>query len=804
MPREPRQRGIDNPNQNVGGIGMLYSSIQPYNIPQYTDGNMWRYLAGKQPVIQACITSLTMYAQSLPWDVRARKPDKTDEYQENIDYHKKIFSEAGNKKHLNHVALTLDDFYTLPFGAGTEAVRYSNGRLFKIVRIDGNTLYPTNNDAFPVMQKVGSNNPIFYKPDEMIRMYQFPRPEIEREGWGMSPTEKVYLAVDLLSRGDKYYAQLLLDTPEAGLLDLGDMSKESAEKWLDSFKNMMTGIDAFKIPVLYQHTVAAKFIPFGRPPTELLFDNITFKYAGLVCAAFGLTAGDIGMKHQGGGASLSGQMRDERHSKSTGYASLKAHLKEYYDSFLPLELEFVFIDTDDENLVAKGRARSTNAVAGRNLIESGAITPNEWRAQLKADGLMTIPLKEVPDDTEFDILKEIDGTADANKIAEEQLKIQKIQANKPTASVGATKKGGLNKQRNVRGGKLEQVQGKSPKPASQGGQGEIKSEVEKSAYDNRNELQKYLDETFLEIRNNITPTRTRRLIKSALKQNYSALKSAVIEQSDFDAWKNEYLLMIFDRSENNPTLKSAIDEQISYFATVVEKDKWWEIDFDNNELTDILAIFYANGLEDSANEIQNALYEDGLTDKPDINKSFVVRNEGILKEIDKYAIALALLVNSGTDYFIKRLSLGTVAEIANLPEYQNKIKDGITLEELLNNENFINTASNVLSDNLDTVLQNRIRIIADAENLKVYNSAVLKQYEKVGIQKKALLHLGTDDSCELCKENENLGFVTLDYEYNTKFGTKSKIPPLHPNCNHVLTFSKTNLNNINNLYITGE
>lgn len=800
MPREPKQRGIDTPNKDIGGMGILYNTMTPYNIPQFTDGNMWRYLAGRQPVVQACITTLTMYAQSLPWDVRAVKPDKNDELQEDIDYHKQIFKAGGNKKHLNHVALILDDYYSIPFGSGTEAVRYSDRRLFKIVRIDGTTLFPTNNSSFPVMQKVGANEPVFYKPDELIRMYQFPRPELEREGWGMTPTERVYLAVELLARGDKYYAQLLLDTPEAGLLDLGDMSKESAEKWLDSFKNMMTGIDAFKIPVLYQHTVAAKFIPFGRPPTELLFDSITYKYASLICAAFGLTAGDIGLKSESGGGSLSGQMRDERHSKSTGYASLKAHLVEYYNEFLPDELEFVFIDTDDENLVAKGRARSTNAVAGRNLIESGAITPNEWRAQLKADGLMTIPLKEIPDESEFDILKEIDGSADQLKIQEEQLKLQKTQANaanKLGASVGG--KGGLNKQRNVRGGKLEQVQGKTPKPASQGGQGEVKSEVEKAAFDGRNDLQKYLDESFEEIRSNITATRTRRLIKSALKQNFSVMSMV---DADFEVWKDNYLQVLFDQNTDE-TIKPVIDEHLLTFADTINKDRWWEVEFDTTELAGILAIFYANGLEDAANEIQESLYEDGLVDRPNVNKQFTIKNEGLLGELDEYAIILALFVNSGTDYFIKRLSLGTVAEVANFPEYQEKLKSG-TLEDLLNDNVFINTASDILATNLDNVLSGRIRTIADLENLKMYNKGVLRQYAHVGIDKKTLLHLGTDDSCELCKEAENLGYVPLDYKYTNKFGAETEVPPLHLNCNHVLTFSKSNLGNIRNNYMNGE
>ena len=40
------------------------------------------------------------------------------------------------------------------------------------------------------------------------------------------------MALQMIGRGDVYYANLLLDTPQVGILDLKDMAKDSAEEWV--------------------------------------------------------------------------------------------------------------------------------------------------------------------------------------------------------------------------------------------------------------------------------------------------------------------------------------------------------------------------------------------------------------------------------------------------------------------------------------------------------------------------------------------------------------------------------------------
>jgi hypothetical protein len=276
--------------------------------------------------------------------------------------------------------------------------------------LDGGTLFPTHNMKYPVGQSIKENptNVVYFPKHAIARIYMSPRTDLMREGWGMAPPEKIYLALELLRRGDSYYANLLLDTPEVGILDLMDMAKEDAEDWVKSWRDMLTGIDAFKIPVLYQHTQAAKFIPFTRSPAEIAYDKTTMRYAAITAAGYGMSLSDIGLQVvSGGGETLAGSIRQERRTRKTGFGKLKKKVKFFIDRILPEYLEFKWIDLDDEISVAIGRARLANATAFSSLIDKQILTPKEARLQLLADGQITISIpEEIPDadKTQFDEL----------------------------------------------------------------------------------------------------------------------------------------------------------------------------------------------------------------------------------------------------------------------------------------------------------------------------------------------------------------------------------------------------------------
>jgi hypothetical protein len=262
--------------------------------------------------------------------------------------------------------------------------------------MDGGTLFPTLNKDYPVVQYYSTSELIPFPAHAVARVYMSPRPELLREGWGLAPPEKVFLALEMLIRGDRYYANLLMDTPPAGLLDLGDMEQASALEWITAFKNTMGNpLDALKIPVLYEHTTKAEFIPFGKPPTDIMYDRITMKYAEIVCAAYGLSLSDIGMSSSSnGGETLAGSIRQERKSRRTGIGRVKRKVIGFMDSILPDELQFQIVDLDDELSVSMGRARLASATAWGQLITNGIFAPEEARLQTIADGLITINVPE--------------------------------------------------------------------------------------------------------------------------------------------------------------------------------------------------------------------------------------------------------------------------------------------------------------------------------------------------------------------------------------------------------------------------
>jgi len=399
--REKGERNLDLPS-------WLNRYLPAWRQPGWYNAEAWRYIVARQPVATVCRETIISNYLSLDWKVDAKDSDKRDELKSEIEYYTDFFSHTGEYSYSEVVEWIGRDLLDLPFGAAAEIGRQGDkpeGKAMWMELIDAGTLFPTLNKDFPVGQALRelADKPIYFPWYVIDRIYMSPRTEINRKGWGLAPPEKIYLAIELINRGDVYYANLLLDTPEAGILDLGDMSKVSAEAWLSGFKEMLTGIDPFKIPVLYEHTTKADWIGFTRNPTEIQFDKTVMKYSAVTAAGYGMSLSDVGIQvTASGGETLAGSIRQERKTRRTGLARLKKKFKLYFDRMLPEYLEFKFIDQDDELSVAKGRATLAAATAWGQLIDKRIFTPQEARQQIIADGLTTVSFPEtVPDDADF-------------------------------------------------------------------------------------------------------------------------------------------------------------------------------------------------------------------------------------------------------------------------------------------------------------------------------------------------------------------------------------------------------------------
>lgn len=383
----------------------LLRNFNTWNSPQWLTSAGWREFVRIQPIAALARQALSDHLNSLDWAIVARDSTQQDELKDEIKHYTKLF-ERGNAYYsdvdlTNHIEWFVKDLYDLPFGTASEIGREYNskeGRVVWIRPLDAGTLFPTLDFEYPIVQQYLDLHQVAFPKEFISRVFLSPRTEIQREGWGMAPPERIYLAMEMLNRGDSYYAQLLLNTPEAGILDLGDMEQTAATEWVNSMKDLLVGTNPWKIPVLYEHTKDAKFIPFGKIPNDIMYDKITNRYITIVTAGYGLSPSDLGFaSSSNGGETLSGTIRAERRSNKSGKSLTEKKWKTYADRILPDTLQWHWKNFDDEKNVSLSRARMANATAMQTLIGTQVVTPDESRRQLIADGVFSIDMPETID-----------------------------------------------------------------------------------------------------------------------------------------------------------------------------------------------------------------------------------------------------------------------------------------------------------------------------------------------------------------------------------------------------------------------
>lgn len=405
--KEKGQRSID-----INDL-FLYRLSPPWARPSTYPANFWRQWVLNQPVAVVCRETLIASLLSLDWKITPRESKYREELEATIKYYTRLLTNGGEYESLQLdysglIEWITGDLLDTPFGGAAELGRRGNtpdGRVVWIRPLDSATLYPTLNQDYPTVQYYMQYEAVAFPKGTLARTYMSPHSMIWREGWGMAPPEKLYFAVEMLNRGDKYYANLLLDVPTAGILDLGDMEKASAEEWIGAFKTFVADqTQSFRVPVLYEHNNPINFLPFGKVPNDIMFDRITLKYAALTASGYGMSLSDIGLQTtSASGETLAGSIRQERRTKKTGFARIKAKLKSFFDRILPDTLEFNFVDYDDELNVALGRARLATGQAFTAFRQMGLFSNQELRSQAIQDGLVSISMPDqLPPDAKPD------------------------------------------------------------------------------------------------------------------------------------------------------------------------------------------------------------------------------------------------------------------------------------------------------------------------------------------------------------------------------------------------------------------
>jgi hypothetical protein len=783
-----------------------------YGHPEWLVAERWRSFVRNQPLAIVCRDTLISNILSLDWSVSARNPEdqKLDRVKKAIDYYTELFTYLEGDLD-TYIELLLQDTLDLPFGGAVEVGREGDepdGVVLWAEHIDAATLYPTYDPEFPVSQIIRDvpMQVVSFPSHSIERVYMTPRPELRRKGWGMPPPEKVYLAVEMLFRGDYYYWQMLLDTPEAGILDLGDMQEAAAAKWLAEFRAMFSGIDGFKIPVLHSHTTPAQWIPLNRPPIDLLYDKTTLKYAQILAAGYGLRLSDIGMGDlaAGGEGTLAGVIRGERQTRRSGFGVVKEKVRNHFDHLLPKELQFNLQDRDVEEMVGRGRALLALSQGLGTAIGAGIIDTKEARSEFSASGVF---------DTDIDPDKEMEQ-------GQEQL-------GGLAALLGIGKKGQKPGeqppgQAEAQADEDEAAEGEDEVPPSQGGRGAQSSIIGRIIRRARptprtpptheeleERLRRLIEPGLKRIPNRAEGAYLRRLLKVATRKmvpHISTTLRAMTDDQIQEFWLPESHKLTFGESSAFTDIDLIVrqdDEAKDALNAPLDDEDWWKLvgKVGKQDLVDLYVAAYGVGAQDMAEQIARALYEEGRRRRPGVAISFSLRNRRTLELLDRTAAELVRRIDEGTRTFIRRIIVSGVRQGVASPEIAQALRDGATAEDILRMDGFLDEAIDTIRSGLTDMAEGRTKSIVNTEINRAENTGKLGQMSRSGLRLKAWQHLGPRGitaagnvhPCEICAGNEELGFVALDYEYATVFEA-SPFPPGHPGeCHCTIIFNEEDL-----------
>jgi hypothetical protein len=763
---EPGQRGVTIPP-------FFFRYLPSWNTPTWFESKRWRQLVRNQPIAMICKGALQDTIAAMDWAIVPRDTSQLSSLKKSIDRYTKLLTDDGNFDFTNRVEWMIEDLLDLPFGAGAEIIRVGDkpdGDVVSIIPLDGGTLFPTLNEAWPVGQYIPNFNvmaPIYFPPWAINRVYMTPKPDIERAGWGMAPPEKIFLALEMLWRGDQYYANLLLDTPEAGILDLGDMDKKTAEDWVLSFRDLMSGIDPFKIPVLYEHTKPINYVKFGSPPTDIMFDKLSLKYAAFIAAGYGLTLGDIGIQQSsgGGGETLAGSIREERKTRRSGRAMVQRKLRNWHNRMLPPELMFNWIDQDEELNQGIARARLANATALGQLKDEGFITAEEGRLQLINDHLFTIMIPEkLPPEAQPTIQHDPNAPAPGGF-------------------------GGGNQKPDV----ADQVD--RPVAPSKGGHGDVKMSL---AHDG---LRKVLHPQFDSILKGLSDVRLRRMIRRTINALLPAMQQTVMQSTAED------LLVVNDWFEKiiDGRLEGSVDDYEDYAArslsTVLsfltrggDGEDWWKVKPTEDEykyMQSVYGYWFANSANGLMRRLTNYLYEHDYINSEQSPASIDVEATLIAMTLLNRAKTMVVEINGATQDILTRALLTSVRSELVTTGMADLLRGGVDIESIMSNNSFVNAVLRDVRNKLQQDFINRLDLIDEYEQGWAINRAVVDQLSDLGLNMKQWNHYGDDDPCErFCQPNINAGIVEMSYQYVTAFGPSTQAPG-HGHCHCQIDFVPT-------------
>lgn len=797
----------------------LQRIIPQYGAPAWLQAYHWRQFVRAQPLAVVFRDTLINGIKNLEWDIVAVNADDNTNpiVAHACRYYKQLF-EGLDGDFDTHTDLMSQDYLDLPFGGGAEVIREDDdpdAPVLAVEHIDGASLWPTLDEDFPVMQMVPDvpQKAVAFPRHAINRMIFSPRPELRRKGWGMAPPEKIYLAIEMLYRGDQYYWKLLLDTPEAGILDLLDMDKQSALDWLVSFRELFGGIDGFKVPVLYEHDKPAVWTPFTRPPIDMLYDKSMLYYAQVLAGGYGMRISDIGLEEARGGGTLAGVIRSERQTRRSGLANLREALKNYFNRMLPKlpnvgpVIKFIWVERDDEAMVARGRSLLAVGQALSTLAQGGFIDAAEGRQEIvnlgimetKIDPTKIIAAQPAAVNPIAALLAGITGrpVEGATGPAPQQPEPPPAEPDKVPPSAGGRgdqpgPSGFATRVRNFLTGRTEE------KPGVPFGKNPATRDA-KALLAQMDEILRPGLERLREVSAADDGVRIKRLMRVATK----AMVPHVVEtlrSLDDDMlqgiWLPEMNALTFGQPSqlDDPLITRQEEDLLDELDALLSGEEWWRVAdmWDRQAILELYAETYSLGMQDAALRVARSLYERGLAPSPTLPSiSFTLTNPQVFQFLEGRAGDLVTNVNEATKSFIKRVITAGVRQGIASPEIAQALRDGATADEILGMEGFTDPALGTIMDGLVEMSDARANSIVNYEVAWAENAGRFEELNRSGFKEKAWVHLGPRGiteagnihPCMICESNEAMGFVPMDFVYETVF-EGSPFPPAHPGVCH--------------------
>ena len=740
----------------------------------YLGAKPWRRVLYSSPTVWACVKVLNDQLVALPWRVTTKDKSERHRKRDKIDYYTEEVIGKFNGENYDVGTMRCNrDVLTIPVGGNCEVVYKTSGKwageVDRVENIDGGTLTPTGDHNFPLIQRDPNDfrRYVIFQRDEVRRILMNPRPEYNLAGYQQSPLEMCYLAIDAIAKGDFYYLNLLTDTPSAGILDFADWSKDEAIAWAKSWQELLTGNDALKIPMVYDHEKPISWIPFGVPPEQMMLPQILAKYTKLVHACYGLYDQDTGLSEQ---APTGGREANLERRSWHRFNAVVALWENFWNSILPEDLVFAYeeVNIEETERLARAQVAKANALGILARIP-GALGTKELRREISETGLIEtyIDTESIPDDAIVGVF----AGGGNNPVIAGQSRWQE--------------------QRLPEEGRRQAL----PAPKQSPRQEEYQRVRPKSLATMSN-LNDILTSAFQGMVDNINDEELTQLIHDVGLLFIPVILEAKSFTDSYDRWLEEFYRLYNDR-ESLLKSKALIRKQSRAKDTVRDlllAYPWWNISIEALTQT-TLPVFkaaYEDALDDFVTEVYQALYEEGQVDSPmpeDYQPSLV--SPVILGEIDAYAHQMAANLNQGSQYYLRQALTRSVMTHLSRPEVRELINKGDDPAEIIATLGLIDDIATTFKSELTELISPRAERATAFEIENIRGSARLKAMSAMGLTNKLWVMHG-DNPCDICIGNAAAGYVPLDHQYDSAFGT-TLWPLAHPFGNCDITFDKSQL-----------